>query len=146
MSIQNPDEIQHIEGQPCRRCGTTSHINYIRHPGWPGGHWGRVHCKNCDTFIKWASKPTDKKTKRSSSHKRLVSLYSHGFCVVCLRQDSQIPAPQTLEAHHIIPVADGGTDDQGNIMICCTACHKLIHWQRTYLGHTVQGGQDESAA
>ena len=103
-----------------------------------GGHYGKLVCRNCnDRFIKWLPKPKEAKTPdpRSEVSKKLVTKYSQGFCEICLRCDRDLPKPQTLEGHHIIQVKDGGTDDNSNIQIVCTACHRLIHWQRTYMGH-----------
>lgn len=28
-----------------------------------------------------------------------------------------------LEMHHVIPVTDGGTSDDGNLLLLCAACH-----------------------
>lgn len=54
---------------------------------------------------------------------------------MCLRDLKDIPLPQVLEGHHVVEFQDGGSDDRSNVWIVCTACHKLIHYQRTYLGH-----------
>lgn len=100
----------------------------------PGGHYARIQCLNCDRFIKWEGKPGNKPSSRKNQ-KKLLDRFSRGFCEICLRQSSEIPLPQVLEAHHIIPVECGGNDEAGNIQIVCTHCHKWIHQQRTYLGH-----------
>lgn len=136
-SFLQPDRVERCSGRHCPRCGHTEHLVLIRDEGWTGGHHGRVECAACQAFIKWAPKPDSAKKRRPSQSRKLVAQYSQGFCEICLRHELQIPAPQTLEAHHIIPVEKGGGDEQANIQICCTACHKLIHWQRTYLGHTL---------
>lgn len=39
----------------------------------------------------------------------------------------------TLEIHHKIPVSEGGSDTPENILVLCTADHKMVHHQRTYL-------------
>jgi len=102
-----------------------------------GGHHGRLVCNHCNRFIKWIPKPKEEKNgdPRAEVSKKLVSQYSKGFCEICLRKHDELPSPQTLEGHHIVQVKDGGTDDRDNIQIVCTACHRWIHWQRTYLGH-----------
>lgn len=100
----------------------------------PGGHYARIQCVSCDRFIKWEGKPREKSDRRKGQ-KKLLDKYSKGFCEICLRKGTEIPLPQVLEVHHVVPVEDGGTDDRTNLQIVCTACHKWIHHQRTYLGH-----------
>lgn len=134
-SFDNVQNVEYVEGRACPTCGTTEHQALIG--TWSGGHYAKVICSKCDRFIKWQGKPEAKKAKRPAVQKKLVSLHSKGFCEICLRLEHQIPAPQTLEAHHIIPVENGGGNEAENIQVCCTACHRLIHWQRTYIGHTV---------
>ncbi len=34
---------------------------------------------------------------------------------------------QNLQVHHILPVADGGTDDPENLRVLCETCHKETH-------------------
>lgn len=128
-----PKQIERITGKPCPECDCVDHLLLIA--DWPGGHYAKVSCGACGRFIKWQGKPKEQKAKRPSAQKKLVKRYSRGFCEICLRTESQIPRPQTLEAHHIIPVEQGGDDERENVQICCTACHRLIHWQRTYTGH-----------
>ena len=31
------------------------------------------------------------------------------------------------EVHHIIPLAEGGTHDESNLMSLCRSCHEKIH-------------------
>ena len=44
------------------------------------------------------------------------------FCVLCGERD-----PTALEHHHYIPLADGGLDDETNIMTLCGTCHGRVH-------------------
>lgn len=118
---------------PCRHCGSTNQT--ISVANWPGGHYAKVACERCGAFIKWAAKPDAAKAKRGPAQKKLVARYSQGFCELCFRLSDSLPGPQTLEAHHVIPVEQGGPDDRSNIWIVCTPCHRMIHHQRTYLGH-----------
>lgn len=32
-----------------------------------------------------------------------------------------------LELHFLVPLAAGGTDETGNLMVLCTACHDKVH-------------------
>jgi 5-methylcytosine-specific restriction endonuclease McrA len=104
---------------------------------WAGGHHAKVVCATCGRFQKWESKPRELKTvdPRSEVSKKLVAEFSQGFCEMCLRRKSELPLPQTLEGHHVVPVALNGSDDRSNIWILCTSCHRRIHHERTYLGH-----------
>jgi len=54
---------------------------------------------------------------------------------MCLIKEVDLPPRETLEGHHVVEYANGGTDDADNVWVVCTACHKLIHWRRTYLEH-----------
>ena len=44
------------------------------------------------------------------------------FCVLCGQND-----PNTLEHHHYIPKASGGTDDEKNLITLCGECHGKTH-------------------
>lgn len=44
-----------------------------------------------------------------------------GLCQVCLRDGRVTPATQV---DHIIPLAEGGTDDVGNLQAICASCHE----------------------
>jgi len=125
-----------VTGQPCKKCGTTEHIALVAE--WPGGHYAKVICSGCQSFVKWAAKPDASKPRRGSAQKKLVARHSQGFCELCFRLGDSLPGPQTLEAHHVVPVEQGGQDDRGNIWIVCTPCHRMIHHQRTYLGHAFE--------
>ena len=43
------------------------------------------------------------------------------FCWLCLTTDC------ALELHHIVEVAQGGTDDAQNLQVLCVDCHALTH-------------------
>jgi 5-methylcytosine-specific restriction endonuclease McrA len=42
------------------------------------------------------------------------------FCESC---DSR----ENLDAHHVIPRSEGGTDDKDNIITLCKPCHRQVH-------------------
>lgn len=120
--------------ETCRNC---------KHPGphtvevqTSGVHYAKIECINCRRFIRWLSKPESDPTKykRPNAHKDLVSKFSNGFCEMCLRDQNNLPKGQTLEAQHVIEFQDGGSEKRENIWIVCTACHRWIHWIRTYHG------------
>jgi len=91
-----------------------------------------TRCNACKA-VTWQPKEGTK--NRESKHKDLVKKKGLDYCECCLRKKEDIPAPGTLEAHHILEYAEGGTDDLANILILCTYCHKDTHQKRTYLGH-----------
>jgi hypothetical protein len=127
-----PNEEEFTDQYTCRYCnGDRAKRIYGPHPG---GHFAKIVCLDCDRFQKWEGKPESRTGKRRDQAK-LLDRFSKGFCEICLRKTEHIPLPQTLEAHHIIPVEDGGSDTADNIQIVCTPCHKWIHHQRTYFGH-----------
>lgn len=119
---------------PCRFCSTAGPHQEVIEAG--GVHYGKWLCVKCGRNLGWIPKPDSDPTKykRPKSHTDLVSAYSRGFCELCLRKKEDLAKGQTLEAQHVIEYQDGGTSDRSNIWIVCTACHKLIHWQRTYHG------------
>ena len=116
-------------------CGSCNSKRQFRILGpHKGGHYARINCADCGGFIKWEADPSKKKISRKGQAK-LVDKFSQGYCESCLRLSDELPSPQTIEAHHIIPVEAGGGNNKDNIQIVCTPCHRLIHHQRTYLGH-----------
>lgn len=63
---------------------------------------------------------------------------------MCRREE--LPLPEVLEAHHVVEVQEGGSDERDNLWIVCTACHSMIHYLRTYLGHRNRVAKPEDAA
>lgn len=114
----------------CRKCGS-SNVD----PEWREDRQQyATRCGDCQAFT-WQPKDPENKYRRESKHLDLVKKKGLDYCEICLRKKDEIPPPGTLEAHHIVEYKDGGSDNLENILIACTACHKLIHHQRTYLGH-----------
>lgn len=79
------------------------------------------------------SKIVSRGKKKSDRHPNLVSAYDYK-CAIC---GWSIPTWQPgykrherqggCEVHHIIPVADGGSDDCSNLILLCPNCHKMAH-------------------
>ena len=46
------------------------------------------------------------------------------LCELCKRQGKYVTANLV---HHIKPIADGGTNDENNLMSLCVSCHEKIH-------------------
>lgn len=51
--------------------------------------------------------------------KRIIYIFG-GECAICGN-------PENLEIHHIIPRAEGGTNDIANLLPLCHECHCAIH-------------------
>jgi 5-methylcytosine-specific restriction endonuclease McrA len=52
------------------------------------------------------------------------------FCWFCLRRKEVLRLLKPaigFEVHHIIPVEDGGTDEQQNLILLCRECHVEVH-------------------
>lgn len=57
--------------------------------------------------------------------KRIRKMYvkTHPLCETCLQKGLLHPVE---EVHHIVPLADGGTNDFSNLMSLCKSCHSAI--------------------
>lgn len=60
----------------------------------------------------------------SKATRRKLEITWNYQCAVCSKTDY-------LEMHHIIPRAEGGTDDYDNLILLCAECHAAIH-KRAY--------------
>lgn len=40
-----------------------------------------------------------------------------------------------MQAHHIIPVEEGGSDELGNLLPLCSDCHKQVHATQRVFSH-----------
>ena len=50
-------------------------------------------------------------------------IQAHPLCEQCRSKGRLTP---TEEVHHILPLADGGTHDESNLMALCKSCHSRI--------------------
>jgi len=66
---------------------------------------------------------TNKRYGRVWKKIRARFLLQHPLCVQCEQEGRLTPAH---EVHHILPLADGGTNDQGNLLALCKSCHSKI--------------------
>lgn len=48
----------------------------------------------------------------------------HPLCERCLLEGKYVPVE---EVHHIIPLSEGGSNDESNLMSLCRSCHEKIH-------------------
>ena len=61
--------------------------------------------------------------------KRIRDRYAakHPFCEECYKKGMLHPVE---EVHHKLPLAEGGTHDEGNLVSLCQPCHARIHAER----------------
>lgn len=62
---------------------------------------------------------------------RLAFLSKHPLCQKCQEAGRLTPA---TEVHHIIAVANGGSDSESNLMPLCKSCHSKITRKETGFG------------
>jgi 5-methylcytosine-specific restriction enzyme A len=101
-------------------------------PGCPRLTAGRY----CDEHQKLADQERQRYTRspgdadRYGRDWRRISrcfLDDHPFCEMC-RKEGRIT--EATIAHHVIPVKEGGTDDESNLMALCRPCHSRLHGER----------------
>ncbi len=85
-------------------------------PQEPGAR-RRIECGLCHRFYYWLPKIKNANKRPPGS----TGLARGAFCQCCLK------AGTALVGHHVVPVADGGSDAQDNIWTVCGACHAIIH-------------------
>lgn len=100
-------------------------------------HYAKINCSICSRYIAFMSNPDKEDKKESSKYK--PKDFGIDYCRMCLRHKNGLGVREVLEIHHVIPVADNGPDEPENIWVICTACHKYIHHQRTYLNNHLKG-------
>ena len=102
-----------------------------------GKHYAKARCAGCGKYLCWIAKPDSDATKyrRESAHRKMAKKFSRGFCELCLIREDDLPRSESLEAHHVVEYQDGGEATRENTWVLCTACHKLVNWRRTYVGH-----------
>ena len=66
---------------------------------------------------------TNKRYGRAWKKLRAHFLLLHPLCEQCRNEDRLTAAD---EVHHILPMANGGTNDTSNLMALCKSCHSRI--------------------
>ena len=66
---------------------------------------------------------TNKRYGRAWKRLRARFLLRHPLCEEC-KSESRLSVAE--EVHHILPLANGGTNDEGNLMALCKSCHSKI--------------------
>jgi len=95
------------------------------YPGCPATIREGRYCPAHKTI---ASREYDKVHRRNHSKnygtrwRKICELYvtKHPVCEHCLEAGRYVPVD---EVHHIVPIADGGTHDDDNLVSLCRSCH-----------------------
>lgn len=66
---------------------------------------------------------TNKRYGRAWKRIRDRFIKAHPLCEECKKAGRLMPAE---EVHHVIPISQGGTNDERNLMALCKACHSRI--------------------
>ena len=71
-------------------------------------------------------RPADSNKKYGRAWKRIRDRYAaaHPLCEMCLKEGRLTPVE---EVHHIVPLSQGGTHRNDNLMSLCQSCHTKIH-------------------
>ena len=98
------------------------------HPGCPrliNGRFCEEHAKQeARRYEHYQRNPAMKKQYgRAWQHVRDRFIAAHPLCERC-KAHGKITSAQ--EVHHIIPLSQGGTHDETNLMSLCTSCHSEI--------------------
>lgn len=106
----------------------TSPKTPCRYPGCPKLTHERYcpeHQKQVDSQYNRYQRDLDTQKRYGTAWKkiRVQYLLAHPLCELCKEEGRLTP---TQEVHHILPLRDGGTHDDENLMSLCKACHSSI--------------------
>ena len=98
------------------------------HPGCPrltNGQFCEEHQKQENKRYEKYDRPPEMKKWYGRAWKRIRDRHiaQHPLCEVCKRNGRLTPAE---EVHHIIPLSQGGTHEDSNLMSLCKCCHSEI--------------------
>lgn len=98
----------HFCGKTCE--GQWKRRNWVRHdhPNWQGGSGGVNAVRHALSDVSWQH--TARKVRKDAKN----------VCENC----GEEPSVRSLDVHHIIPVAAGGTNEPWNLMALCIPCHR----------------------
>lgn len=103
-----------------------------KYPGCPN-LTEKTYCEEHETEMNRAYEKygRDKAVRRKYGRawKRIRDKYvsQHPFCEKCLEKGVLVSVD---EVHHTLPLSEGGTHDQENLIALCKSCHAKIHAER----------------
>ena len=91
-----------------------------------GSQYCEEHLKQSQRQYNRYTRSADSNKKYGRSWKRVRDRYAgkHPLCERCLKEGRYTPVE---EVHHILPISQGGTHDESNLMSLCRSCHEKIH-------------------
>ena len=102
------------------------------YPGCPNlsdGRYCEQHRKLVEKNYEQYSRDPEVHKKYGRAWKRIRDSYvhKHPLCEQCLKEGRYVAVE---EVHHIVPLAEGGSNDESNLMSLCRSCHEKIHHER----------------
>lgn len=99
------------------------------YPGCPNlteGRYCEEHSKLMNSRYEKYQRASGTKQRYGRAWKRIRDRYVsvHPFCEVCYDRGMLV---LTEEVHHQIPLSEGGTHDNSNLIALCKSCHSSIH-------------------
>lgn len=64
---------------------------------------------------------------RKEFNSKIRNAYLRDNNIICCEKCKKDKSITSLNVHHIIALADGGTNDYGNLIALCTRCHDEWH-------------------
>lgn len=115
--------------QPCPRCNKIVQVEETLCEDGP--HFSQLRCPECKHFFGFRAKPkNDDKLEHRPNGCPSPKDLNIDYCQICLNEKDYVHK-QYLETHHIDN--NPSNNDRLNLLVVCRACHRLIHWTRTYL-------------
>jgi 5-methylcytosine-specific restriction protein A len=103
-----------------------------RYPGCPNltdGVYCEEHAKQMEQHYEKFQRGYSPGKRYGRAWVRIRHRYAtkHPLCEMCLKNGRYVAVE---EVHHIIPLSEGGTHDESNLMSLCRSCHEKIHKER----------------
>jgi len=100
----------HFCDKECER--NYKRTNWVRagHPSWQGGKSGINAVRHMLSDVSWQE--TAREARELDKH----------TCQMC----GEFGEERSLDVHHLIPVATGGTNERWNLITLCMSCHRKV--------------------
>ena len=105
-----------------------------RYPGCPdlcadGEQYCKKHAKIMNDHYEKFTRGYSPGKRYGRAWKRIRDRYvrKHPLCEQCLKEGRYVAAE---EVHHIVPLSEGGSNEEKNLMSLCRSCHEKIHRKR----------------
>ena len=106
-----------------------------RYPGCPNLCEGRKqYCEQHDKFMEQHYEKFQRGYSPGKRYgriwKRIRDRYDHKQpqCEICLKEDRYVAVE---EVHYIVPLSEGGSNGESNLMSLCRSRHEKIHKERS---------------